>query len=108
MSVQAANKAVKHLVNSWLVLEKKTEAANAYLIKNSKGEGQKDKKKRKKGTLTSSRKDWAEFYGCIEQVSDDQFALQWQALENLAVCLSHSLWERERERELGNFNTPGW
>ena len=45
-------------------MEKKTEVVNAYLIKNSKREGKKEKKK-KEVTLTSSRKDWAEFYGCI-------------------------------------------
>ena len=39
------------------VLEKKKKAVNAYLIKNSKGEGEKRKKERKKKTLTSSWKD---------------------------------------------------
>jgi len=38
---------------------KEKEAFSDYLIKNSKREG------RKKVTLTSSQKDWAEFYGCI-------------------------------------------
>ena len=67
MSIQPANKAAEHLISSqlWLISEKKTEAVNAYLIKNSKGEGE-GEKKRKKGTLTSSRKDWVEFYGCIK------------------------------------------
>ena len=41
-------------------MEKKTEAVNGYLIKNSKGE---EEKKKKKGTLTSSGKDSAEVYG---------------------------------------------
>ena len=45
------------------------------LIKNSKGEGgggggeRKNKQTKKRGvgdTLTSSRKDWAELYGCIQ------------------------------------------
>ena len=38
-------KAAEHLTSSylWLVSEKKTEAVNAYLIKNSKGEGEKKK-----------------------------------------------------------------
>ena len=36
MSIQPANKAVKHLIS--LYNRKKTEAVNAYLIKNSKGE----------------------------------------------------------------------
>ena len=45
-------------------------------------------------TLTSSRKDWARFYGCINQVSNDQ-SLQWQSVENLTVCLSLSVWENE-------------
>ena len=58
----------------WLVSEKKTEAVNAYLIKNSKGEGQGEKKGRerkkkgekKRGEGGGSRKDWAELYGCIK------------------------------------------
>ena len=36
--------------------------------------------------LTGSRKEWAEFYGCIKQVSNDQ-SLQWQSLENLSLYL---------------------
>ena len=63
MSIQPVNKAAKHLINSTPVMEKK-EVVNAYLIKNSKvwdwwwwggggGGG---------GTITSSRKDWAEYY----------------------------------------------
>ena len=55
----------------WLVSEKKTEAVNAYLIKNSKGGGS------GVGTVggggggggggsEDSRKDWAELYGCIK------------------------------------------
>ena len=60
----------------WLVSEKKTEAVNAYLIKNSKGEGgegeekmqqQKKKKKRKTGGRGGSETvDWEELYGCIK------------------------------------------
>ena len=56
---------------------KTTEEVNAYLIKNSKGEGEGGRGKGKKrggggggggrgGTLTSSRKNWAELYGCIK------------------------------------------
>ena len=53
---------------------KENEAVNAYLIKNSKGGGGGRKKKGGAGvgvgeggpTLTSSRKDWVEFYGCIK------------------------------------------
>ena len=71
----------------WLVSEKKTEAVNAYLIKNSKGEGEgvggkKEKKQKKKqqqqqqnggaGVSEGSRKEWAELYGCIKQVWNDQ------------------------------------
>ena len=33
-----------------------------------------------------SRKDWAELYGCIKQVSNDQ-SLQRQSLENLSLSL---------------------
>ena len=39
-------------------------------------------------TLTSSQAEfWAEFYGCINYVSNDQ-SLQWQSLEYLTVCFS--------------------
>ena len=39
MSIQPANKAAEHLISSlWLVSEKKTEAVNAYLIKNRERE----------------------------------------------------------------------
>ena len=71
----------------WLVSEKKTEAVNAYLIKNSKGEGGGGRGQGSGGS-EGSRKDWAELYGCIKQVSNDQ-SLQWQSLENLSlsVCL---------------------
>ena len=90
----------------WLVLEKKTEAVKAYLIKNSKGEGGEGKKEKKTaggGWSEGSRKELAELYGCIKQVSNDQ-SLQWQSLENLSLSLS--VWERqrtgkEREREGG-------
>jgi len=69
MSIQPANKAAEHLINSTPVLEKrkeeeelkkkkKEEAVNAYLIKNSKGWGW----GWGRGTITSSRKDWAEYY----------------------------------------------
>ena len=55
----------------WLVSEKKTEAVNAYLIKNSKGEGGGGGGG---GTVgegggggpEGSRKDWAELYGYIK------------------------------------------
>ena len=54
-----------------LALEKKTDAVNAYLKKNSKGEVEKEKKKKRRvgqrgSTLTNSRKDWVEFYGRIK------------------------------------------
>ena len=52
----------------WLVSEKKTEAVNAYLIKNSKGEGEggEEKKTGWGGGLKGSWKDWAELYGYIK------------------------------------------
>ena len=54
----------------WLVSEKKTEAVNAYLIKNSKGRGGGRKNNNNKtgwvGESEGSRKDWAELYGCIK------------------------------------------
>ena len=48
MSIKPANKAAELLISSlfWLVSEKKTEAVNAYLIKNSKGEVEKEKEKK--------------------------------------------------------------
>ena len=52
----------------WLVSEKKTEEVNAYLIKNSKGEGggtNKTNKQNKRGE-GMGRKAWAELYGCIK------------------------------------------
>ena len=46
----------------WLLSEKKTEAVNAYLIKNSKGgDGGTGG-----GGVGMGRKDWAELYGCIK------------------------------------------
>ena len=62
MNIQPANKAAEPLISSYDSSRKKhTEAANAYLIKNSKGEGQGKRKEKKGGggTLTSSWKDWA-------------------------------------------------
>ena len=38
------------------------------------------------GGSEGSRKYWAELYGCIKQVSNDQ-SLQWQSLENLSLSL---------------------
>ena len=64
MSIQPVNKAAEHLINSKPVWgrkkkekRKKEEAVNDYLIKNSKGWGG-----GWGGTITSSRKDWAEYY----------------------------------------------
>ena len=46
---------------------KKTETFNAYLIKNSKGEGGGGGGGTGGGGWSEgSRKDWAEFYGCIK------------------------------------------
>ena len=61
------------------------------------------------GGSEGSRKNWAELYGCIKQVSNDQ-SLQWQSLENLGLflCLretenwnssSKTLFYKGRERE---------
>ena len=54
----------------WLVSEKKTEAVNAYLIKNSKGDGggggDRNGGGGGAGGSEGSRKDWAELYGCIK------------------------------------------
>ena len=49
MSIQPANKAAEHLISSlWLVSEKKTEAVNAYLIKNTVREREREKEEEKK------------------------------------------------------------
>ena len=54
----------------WLVVvsEKKTEAVNAYLINNSKGEDEGGGKNNNwgRGGSEGSRKDWAELYVCIK------------------------------------------
>ena len=89
MSIQPANKAIEYLINSynqyWIRKQKQS-----MLIRTARVGG-------RGVTLTSSRKDWAEFYGCIKQVSNDQ-SLQWQSLQKphclsvcLYVCLSVSL-----------------
>ena len=49
------------------MLEKKTEAVNAYLIKNSKGDGGRGGNgEGGGGGSEGSRKDWAELYGYIK------------------------------------------
>ena len=55
MSIQPANKAAEHLISSYdqYWKKKQTEAVNAYVIKNSKGEG--EKRKRKKGEKKKKR-----------------------------------------------------
>ena len=101
MSKQSVNKAVLGRKE-----KKKKKAVNAYLIKNSKRERERgggEERKKKKGdgggggwvgggggTLTSSWKDWAEFYGCIKWVSNDQ-SLQLQSLENLSLSFPSSI-----------------
>ena len=62
MSIQPANKAVNHLINSRIAKEEKT-AVNAYFIKNSKGDG---RKKEKSHSHKHSERDWAEFSECIK------------------------------------------
>ena len=43
MSIQPANKAVEHLISSYnWYCKKKTDAVRAYLVKNSKGEGEEE------------------------------------------------------------------
>ena len=100
MSIQPVNKAAEHLINSTPILEKKRfffflKSVNAYLIKNSKGWGV---------TITSSRKNLVEFYGCIKLVSNDQ-SLQWQSPENASLSLSER--DTELELELENFILQG-
>ena len=54
-----------------------------------KGGGERKRKRTKTGGggwSEGSRKDWAELYGCIKQVSNDQ-SLRWQSLENLSLSL---------------------
>ena len=80
---------------------KKPEVVNAYHIKNSmrekEGGGERKKEEEIRGGDGSegSRKDWAELYGYIKQVSNDQ-SLQWQSLENLSLSLP----ERDEKLEL--------
>ena len=73
MSIQLAYYEQMKQQNIWsvhmtMISEKKTEAVNAYLIKNSKGEGEGGERKKTGwgGGLEGSRKDWAELYGCIK------------------------------------------
>ena len=61
MSIQPATKAVEHVISSYKrkenrkekELEQRTAAVQAYLIKNSQGDGE-EKRRRKKVTLASS------------------------------------------------------
>ena len=67
LHIMAYGEAAEHLISSYdWYRKKKTEAVNAYLIKNSKGEGGRKKKGRGGGGSEGSRKDWAELYGCIK------------------------------------------
>ena len=68
MNIQPANKAAEHLISSYDSYRKThTEAANAYLIKNSKGEGQGKKKKKKGvGALSQAVGRTGQFCGCIK------------------------------------------
>ena len=54
----------------WLVSEKKTEAVNAYLVKNSKAWGGRGGREEKNmgggGGSEGSRKGWVELYGYIK------------------------------------------
>ena len=47
--------------------EKKTEAVNAYLIKNSKGKGEGNKKKKKKKERKKKRKNKQREWGALSQ-----------------------------------------
>ena len=64
MSIHPVNKAAEHLINSTPVGGggEKKEAINAYLIRNSKGDGRGGGDGGGGGTITGSRKDWAEYY----------------------------------------------
>ena len=70
MSIQPVNKAAEHLINSTPVLgeetkkreKKKRNSDCLSLIKNGKGAGGGGGG----GTITSSRKDWAEYYVTVE------------------------------------------
>ena len=58
MSIQPVNKAVEHLINSAPVLEKRKKKQSMLILERTVREGG--------GALTSSWKDWMEFYGCIK------------------------------------------
>ena len=83
--------------------KKKTEAVNAYLIKNSKGEGEERREKKGVerrggvgggGTLTSSQKGWGEFYGCINRSEMTSHCKSNHSKTSVSLC------ERDRELEL--------
>ena len=97
MSRQPANKAAKHLTSSHAQYRKRKQK-QSMIYKEQKEIGREEEEKDEGvggwGTLTSSRKDWAEFYGCIKQVSIDQ-SLQWQSFENLSLSLP----QRDRKLE---------
>ena len=63
MSIQPAIKAAEHLISSTPILETKRKAVNAYLIKSSKGVG--GAGGGEEVTITSSRKEWAEYYATV-------------------------------------------
>ena len=102
----------------WLVSEKKTEAVKAYLIKNSMGEGGGGGVTGGGDWSEGSRKDWAELYVCIKQVSNDQSLFPSLISRTVSVDVKHhvylltshcngnhsktsvslSVWERQRTR----------
>ena len=78
----------------WLVSEKKTEAVNAYHIKNGKGGG--GGGAGEGSTLTSSRKDWAELYRCMRERERDTD----RQTDRQAGRQAGRTWERQTDRHM--------
>ena len=64
MSIQPVNKAVEHLINSYDQYWKRKQKQSVLIKKGGWGV--------ESLSLTSSQKDWVEFYGCIKEVSNNQ------------------------------------
>ena len=100
MSIQPASKAAEHQISSelWPVSEKKTEATNAYFIKNTKGEG--EKRRKAAGGIGCGRghsHKQSEGLGGVLWVY--KIGLKWPGNGNhLKTSVSLSAWERQRTR----------
>ena len=80
----------------WLVSEQKTEAVNAYLIKNSKGEGGGRQKNGVKGGGHSHKQ--SEGLSGVAWVY--KIGLKWPVIEMAIARKTHYIYLSERDREL--------